>query len=383
MNSRTVYLDQNLIGHFLNSGADWRQHPIAARLLEAQRTGSAQVWLSPTHVMELSLMSLVEARQKQAQVMLEMIAARRMWSGFDFFILESFGNWLNSLIPEAFNPKPFFERSRRLSERLALGNLGLLAATQDVLLGCGVETIRRAKAETHLIHARIAANPDAYVTSLVAAVKAFSTTTRDLLGTGGMSLEDMQREAQELAAVARKPTQATLALLQKERIAIASAYGSADIGNAVLSILSWPCALHLTFAIPDVVAGWSKVMETTGCLGLPKEVATADPVMLATDLPTARAVLHGCIRAAATAELAIAYAGYYTVLREMEVCLNQGRLPRPSLTLDVHHALAALRFDVFVTQDEVLYENMRSFVKRGNLRTVIVHDEKQLTKALL
>jgi len=383
VSSQTVYIDQNLIGHFLSSGADWRQHPIAALLLNAQSAGTAQVFLSPTHLMELSQMADAKERQTQAQVMLEIIAARRMWSGFDFFIMESFGAWLNSLIPGAYDSEPFVERCRRLSENLWLGKLGLLAATQDVPLGRGVEVICRAKAETHLIHARIAADPDAYIAKLVATMDGFATTTFDPLGTDGLSLDDMRREAADLVVQAKRPSKATLALLTKERIAIASAYGSVDIGNAIRSILCWPCALHLTFAIPKIVAGWTSVMEATGCPSLPKGVAMADAETLATDLPTALAVLlRACVRAAAGAELAVACAGYYTVLRELEVCLNQKRLPMPSLTLDVHHALAALRFDIFVTHDETLYENVRTFSTRFGRSVEVVHDARQLKKAL-
>jgi hypothetical protein len=315
-------VDQNLFGHFIDSATDWQQHPIAARLLAAQGVGIAQVWLSPTHVMELSLTSNHARRLALAKSMLEMIGATRMWRGFDFFILESFGTWLNELIPGTFDPRPFLHRYRRLTESLWLGNLGLFAATQEVPLGCSVDAIRRAKAETHLIHARIAADPDAYVANLVTSVRTFSTTALDPLGTGALSLEEMEHESQDLESRAKRPEKATLTLLQKERLAIASAYGAVDLGNAVRSILSWPCALHLTYDIPEIVAWWSSVMAATGCSGLPKAVVMADATTLATDLPTALVVMRGCAIAAATAKLAIACAGYYTVLREIEVCLN-------------------------------------------------------------
>jgi hypothetical protein len=48
-----IYLDQSVYGSFRNeSPADWRRSGLAQLLLEAQRKQRAQVWASPTNVME-------------------------------------------------------------------------------------------------------------------------------------------------------------------------------------------------------------------------------------------------------------------------------------------------------------------------------------------
>lgn len=102
---RSVYLDQNVFGHMLDKG-NWKKHSIGA-VLDAH-ADTAGVWISPTHVLELSQASDHKRRADLARLMLELSDARRMWHGPDFHLVEMFGAFLNSHIPGAFDPDPFF-----------------------------------------------------------------------------------------------------------------------------------------------------------------------------------------------------------------------------------------------------------------------------------
>jgi hypothetical protein len=73
---KSVYLDQNVFGHMLDSG-DWTTHLIGKLLHDnAEDVG---VWILPTHVIELSQASDHARRARRARLMLKLSYARRSW----------------------------------------------------------------------------------------------------------------------------------------------------------------------------------------------------------------------------------------------------------------------------------------------------------------
>lgn len=102
----SVYLDQNVFGRLLDAG-DWKTNPIGKLLDENKET--VGVWVSPTNVIELTQTTDPTRRSRLARLMLELCGAKRMWHGSDFFLIEVFGAFLNTHVPGAFDPGPFFE----------------------------------------------------------------------------------------------------------------------------------------------------------------------------------------------------------------------------------------------------------------------------------
>lgn len=375
----SVYLDQNVFGHILDAGADWRTHPLVRFLLETHKDQTA-VWISPTHVIELVLCSDIQRRQALAQVMLELCGARRMWTGPEFFIIEQFGAFLNAHIPGAFDPRPFFSEYKQIAERLWLGYLGLLAASPILPLGPGVDDVRLAKAQTSLIHARIAADPDASIQKIIECARAFETTADpDPLGLSTLTLAEIQDEILALQAKKTSPTKRHIERLKKERALVAATYGAVDIGAALQAVFKLPCDLELTFDTPLIVKQWPALKKATGCISLPKEIAMAAPEELRAVRSHVLTVLQCGIQAAASAHLSAVSVGYYTVLRELEVKLNQGTIPKGSVALDVDHATACMAFNAFVCHDAALHDNMRSFAAGlGTPSATVIRDVKEL-----
>lgn len=378
-----VYLDQNVFGHMLDSGSDWHKHPLAIALLQTH-CHIAQCWISPTHIIEVMQCTDPARRQSLAKIMLEIIGARRMWFGSDFLMVEKFAEFLNSHVPGAFNPDPFFNEYKINAERLWLGYLGLLAASQEFPNGPGVEKVRLLKAQTELIHARIASDPDNYIDRIVKAARDFETTLNpDPLGLSSMTLEQIEQEILNLRDIKTRPTQQTIMRLKKERSHIAATYGAVDIGGAINAVFRMPCDLELTFNAPLIVKNWSNIKKLTGCVSLPKEIVMEEEGELRSNQNHVITVLRCCIHAAACARLHVASIGYYTLLRELEVKLNQEELPKGSVTLDVDHAISCLAFDVFVCHDKALHENMRAFINGNNLKEkAVIRESHELDKLI-
>ena len=69
----SIYLDQNVYGHLLDS-SDWKKHDVGAVLVEYPEI---EVWVSPAHVIELSLTTDRSRRTALARLMLEFCGAKR------------------------------------------------------------------------------------------------------------------------------------------------------------------------------------------------------------------------------------------------------------------------------------------------------------------
>lgn len=381
----SVYLDQNVFGHLLDKG-DWKTHPIGKLLDENKET--VGVWVSPTHVIELSQATDHNRRAKLARLMLELCGAKRMWHGSDFHLIEMFGAFLNSHIPGAFDPIPFFDTYKDDAARMWLGYLGLLAAVEDYQLGPGGETIRRWKRESHLLHCRVAADPMAQIGKLITAAQQLSTTPDpDPMGLGDLTDDELEAEIAThrgaAASVDKKDIRDALSKFQKHRKDVVRVYGAIDIGMALQSVFKLPCDLDLTFNAEALVKGWPSLQSATGVGPLPAVVTSVPPAQLRGDRAALIFILNAAIEAAANVGLAAASIGYYALLRELEVCINNGIVPTDGAALDVDHATAALSYSVFVCRDQKLQSNVSTFLNAFKVAGhEAVFDAKQLKKAL-
>ena len=381
---RSVYLDQNVFGHMLDKG-DWKKHSIGS-VLDAH-ADTAGVWISPTHVLELSQTSDRRRRADLARLMLELSDARRMWHGPDFHLVEMFGAFLNSHIPGAFDPGPFFNTYKEDASRLWLGYLGLLAAVEDFKLGPGGEMVRRWKRESHLLHCRVAADPKGQIAKFITAAQQLSSTPDpEPMGLGALTDDDLEKEIATCRAAAgnvpKKDIQDALKNIQKHRKEVARVYGAVDIGMALQSVFKLPCDLDLTFNAEALVNGWSAIQAAAGVGPLPPFVASVPKGQLRGARAALIVVLNAAIEAAANLGLAAASIGYYALLRELEVCVNSGTVPTDGAALDVDHATAALSYEIFVCRDQKLQSNVSTFINAFKCAGQAVFNAKQMEKAL-
>lgn len=379
-----IYLDQNVFGHLLDYG-DWKTHPIGQVL--HRFSGQVGVWVSPTHVIELSQTTNHSRRAALARLMLELCDAKRMWAGTDFQLIQMFGAFLNGHIPDTFTPAPYFSYYEENTVRLWLGYLGLLAAVEDLKLGPGKETIRRMKRETILLNSRIASNPKVVTQGVLDAARKISTSTNlDPLGLTKISDTELEAEITDCRQKASEVPQAdlkwALKTLGKNRKEISSVYGMLDVGSALKGIFNLPCDLDLTFNAELLVKGWPIMQSFYRVGALPSSVTSVPIEQLRGNHDVLITILNHAIEAAAHANLTAASIGYYTLLRELEQCLNNGSLPTDGAALDVDHAMAALYFPIFVSQDKKLQANVATFLSSNNLDRHSVQNAAQLEKAI-
>jgi len=381
MSALKIYLDQNVYSHLLDTGS-WQQQPITQILIAARDKRIAEVWISPTNVMETSQASDPSRKRELASMMLQLSSAKRMILSSDFLVIEQLAAFLNGIVPNSFRSEPYFSYYKKQAQLIWLGNLALLA-TGFSEPGPATNMILRMKLESQVIHARLLADPDNTIKMIIDGVRSHATTHEiDPLGLTKLTDDQIKQEISSLSFKMRPPSDTTMRFLQRNRAEICTAYGAVDIGGAIHGIFKLPFDLELTFDTPAIIASWSKFQQNFQVPPLPEDIVKLSPLEQRTDRDVAIMVLNSVIRAVANAYLPTISVGYYSLMRELEICMNQGRLPTIGAVLDVDHSTSAVYFDVIVCQDVALAENLKSFVKQLPCEIHIISNAHQLAKLL-
>jgi len=387
---RNVYLDQSVYSQFLNeSRCDWRDADSAQVLLEAQRDSHAQVWASPTHVLETCQTTDLDRRAELASVILHLIEARRMWHGHEIETVHHFAQFLKACAPN-FVRYPEFLRDRvRTTRRTWLGALALIAAAKSLPLEPLVASLRKVKATSQLLHARFAVNPRNWVDGMIRTVNEQLTTRGDPFSEfERLTVEEMEVEIAALEPEFEKLQPRDLARLNKERADLAHAYGAIEVGRILDALFTLPCEIELTFDIPHLVECWPSLQAKTGCKPLSSTIVHADMSSLMGDRTLVRTVLQQAIFAVCKVGLIPSTVAFDVILRDLQKCINDRRLPTGGLTFDANHAVSLIWCDIFVTYDQSLGESAKTMAKlieaktNGTRRIDVVTTPEQLRRAL-
>lgn len=378
-----IYLDQSAVSRLATS-SDWRQTEIGALLESALESNTGKVWISPSHVVETALASQPDTRHKLADVLLGLADASRITESSQFTLIRAFGRFLNDIIPGSFDPAPYINKYAEQSASCWIGNLGLLAWAGNAPIGPGIKIARLTKLQSQLIHARLLSDPDKGLAEIIKCAKEFAVTTAtDPLGIVSLSEEKLLSEIATLAATAKKPTRKTLTAVQKNRDEICSAYGAVDIGSALRCVLGdFPGDVQGTFDIALIIRGWPAMMKKYQVGLLPDNVTGASEDEQSFGSNIYPDVLNACIRAAARAQLTVTTAGYYSLVRELEIRINRSELPSAGATIDSDHVISALLFDIFITHDDMLESSLKTIAKKMGKELEVVSNAKQLAKVI-
>jgi len=388
INQRRVYLDQSVYGRMLSTG-NWRESPIGTVLLEAQAAGRAQVWAGPTNVIEAIQAPNPITRKDLASMMLDLIEARRMWWGYEFEAVADFLRFVEQVAPEGIRHHEYFDDRCVTAQQTWLGALALLASTNGEHLGPLAKSLQHTKALNRLLHARFALAPDEWVDRMAFAAERFDTTDTDRFTyLEKLTIDEVEREIEELSAQAVKLDRATATKLDKRRRTVPKAYGAAEIGEMLQAIIHLPLELQLTFDVPHIISRWPDVQRTTGCESLPKDIVQTDERDKLADASIAHRVIEQLIRASGRKGLLTTYLGAEVIILEMQRCMNSEKIPTGGLTFDADHAAALVRHHVFVTHDELLLASLKTMSKRVEEQTEdqwkpeVVDTPKQLKRVL-
>lgn len=385
-----IYLDQSVYGHLIDvSPQDWRKGEIATLLLDSWRSKTAEVWATSTNIIETAQTGDSRRKQLLAQIILDLIDGRRIATGPDFVNLWDFLELMEAVAPGFLRRPEFVRHHEEISKERWLCALALLAAKPDLPAYGFLESMKKAKAISRLLHARFAQNPGEWVEKMIAMVAAGSFTKRDpLVEFENRTSHDLDEETAQLEVTSCRLTKKDLARLNKVRMDLAQRYGGIEIGPIISSVFTLPMELELTFDIVPLVRKWSFLRKRTGCEPLPDLIAKADPMELVTNSEYIHDVLQRAILAATNIGLVSTTLRFQTILLEMQKCINDRELPTGGLTFDADHAVSLMWCDIFVTRDEKLAAALKTLaefvLERSRAQRVIhiVGNAKQLAKAL-
>lgn len=383
-----IYLDQSIYGNILDEQpADWRIGEIAAILLEAQRSQTGQVWLSPTHVLETAQATDIERRRQLATIMLELTGARRMWWGHEFEAINDFFTFLKLFAPDAIRWPEYFDERALTARQICLGALALLAACPNLSIDSVVEGLALTKAKSQLRHAKFAADPGSWVNEMIETVELGKTTAEPKDEFQGMSMEQIKSAKDEFLAAACKLGNAEMRRLNKHRDTIARAYGAMEIGGLLPTIFTRPMEMSLLFDIPHIVEKWRELQKMVGCGPLPLAIQKADRQQLVSEAALTVVIQHA-IYAACRIGLVSTTLSFQTILLDLQKCINKKVIPTGGLLFDAGHAPAMKFCDIFMTTDSDLAESMKTMARfigdrtQGQFMPQVVTNPKQLLDAL-
>lgn len=385
----TIYLDQSIYSKMLSEQmSEDGESGFAQVLQDFQGSGKAEVWLSPTHVIETAQTTDIQVRQRLASTMLNLIQARRMWCGYEFEAIDDFFSFLTLFAPDAIRAPEYFIRHSEASRQIWLGGLALLSAYPEIRIDNVIDTLALAKARNQLLHATFAANPNRWVNHMIRTVRGGTIANEYVDVCAGKSFEQIRSEISQLSSKACRLSKSDLRLLNKERETIARAYGAMEINRLLPMTFRLPMEILIVFDVPHIVSNWSKLQALVPCGPLPIRVRKASQKELLSDPAILQTVIQHAVRAAAKVGLISTELSFQIILRDLQKCINDKEIPTGGLVFDADHAAALKRFDIIATADTNLFDSLgtmaRSIEKRSQarLKRNVVTNANQLEKTL-
>ena len=99
-------------------------------------------------------------------------------------------------------------------------------------------------------------------------------------------------------------------------------------------------------------------------------------------------MLQEVIFAATSAPLVSSAIGYEVIFRDLQRCINDKTIPTGGLAFDADHAAAIMCFNIFISNDRILVESLKTLAKRlsegskGLIQPSIVTSAEELKKAI-
>src|SRR5579883_1915993 len=170
-----VYLDQNVHSHIARGGPDWAKTEYAALLL-GKLADVAEVWISPTHIVETLLCPASDLRRALAASMLALAEGRRMLPDYSTLLVNGFLAFVERACAEGILGREYPEHYDFTLKQQFLG------ATAMMALGYApnpevVQDITRLKLEGRCLRAEAGCDPHKWVAQVKDAAKSLRLRT--------------------------------------------------------------------------------------------------------------------------------------------------------------------------------------------------------------
>lgn len=386
-----VYLDQNVLSVMVREEGGWKASEYG-RILTSEFP-NAEVWISPSHVVELSLHPDAKERSSLASMMLDMTDVRRMAPDYIFEVFEGFLQYLEAGCPNVLRTRAYVDSAANQTSQLFLAALALMATGRQ-LRSEVIQRLTRQKVESRYLRAEASAEPDAWLDKVEEAAKRLQLVHGDPRpDVTAKSLDVLKAEilAFEDQAVRIKDRNRLIKLAPQ----IVRAYSVGDVMEALGEIFGkLPGDLFFTFNFENLEGQWPELVKRWGCHPLPTGTDVDSSTWMIAEAAQSLWRARGGVVAADIAQEVII--GHYLERlnergRERKERLEPERkwdqLPTDSLTFDADHASLALRrTEVFVTHDRNLATIAKRIAKwlatQIKWECAVVSDTKELRDAL-
>lgn len=353
-----LYLDQNVFSNIAKTDGDWRSNKYVEVLDE--HAANAEVWLSPTHVVELTLCSDPELRRRLAEIMLALSDGRRMMRDYGTLVVHGFLAFVEKACPGAVSSRAYLNHYDETLKQIFLGSLALMATGHEPSAAV-VESLTRVKLENRWLRAEAGKNPEAWVDAVKDCATHLKLSVADPRPElSAKSRDELVGEIREFEEEARRIGKAARQAVDKNRAQFVRAYAVGDVFQALGATFGQlPGDLFLTFNFTQLANEWAAVCENLSCKPLPSEPAPDHHALWMTE-ELVRALWrpkNGGVSASMLSQEAL-FRDYVDRLNESDkeraerLADEDGRLPTDSLTFDADHAALALsNMNVFVTRD--------------------------------
>lgn len=364
-----TYLDQNAFSHIARTQGDWRENPYAQVLKKHEDT--AEVWVSPTHVVELTLCPDASLRKRLAEIMLALCSGRRMMRDYGTLVVHGFLAYVEAACPGGIASRSYVEHYDEALKQVFLGALALMATGHDPNPEV-VARVTRLKVVNRWLRAEAGKDPHAWVAAVKDCAKELRLTTGPARPEVDVKqLDQLVTEIREFEEQAERIEKKDRAVVEKERELFVRAYAVGDVFDALGATFGQlPGDLLLTFNFSRLADEWPSVSAKLKCPLLPKEQSPDSHALWI--LETLVRSLWSPERGISTARLAqeALFRDYVDRLNESEkerkerLAQEGAGMPTDSLTFDADHAALALsNINVFVTRDQVLLNSCKTVAK--------------------
>jgi hypothetical protein len=365
-----IYLDQNAFSHIARAKGDWRENPYAQVLKKHEAI--AEVWVSPTHVVELTLCPDSSLRKRLAEIMLALSSGRRMMGDYGALVVAGFLAYVESRCAGSISSRSYVEYYDETLKQVFLGALALMAMGHEPNPSV-IERVTRLKVESRWLRAEAGKDPHSWV----AAVKECASELRLTAGPArpelsAKTLEALVTEIHDFEQQAQRIDKKDRIAVDKERALFVRAYAVGDVFDALASTFcQLPGDLLLTFNFSLLANNWTDMSTKLKCRPLPKDPTpdNLDLWMLEELVRSLWKHENGGVSVARLAQEAL-LRDYVDRLNESEKDRDERirkegeSLPTDSLTFDADHAGLALgNVHVFVTRDQVLLNSCKTIAK--------------------
>lgn len=361
---KKIIMDNCFINRLIDS--EYNKTPEYSYLFDKMKSKEIEIFAIPTNIIEIALCSDHKKRQALANILNTLIDGNKIELSWDAHLVRILFEMINDEIPGTlFDRQAMLYESKNYS-RLLLGFLGQLCCFTDYSF-TAYSYIVQQKLITEYYQARFVSDPERYLSlykrQLTASISDDEIEDDSLLD--GLAIDQLKAKIDELLKERKKID--NIKDFSKYKNNLIEYFSKYELKNLLINFFHYRETIEKSIDIKLLVKHWDKPIF--GKLAKPLR---ADLVDLANDNDSVLSKdYYNLIFIALSDRLPDGFYFpldhmYNIYLNEIELMLNDSKDLSMGSALDLDYYPACLLSDYFITDDKVLYENIRRMLKKIN-----------------